>query len=173
MGYLRTVLRRMICKQELSCAFIDYIQLLRGTKTYKGDNRQAEVAEISSGVKGLAKELGIPIVVLAQLSRAVEGRGGAVKGRPRLSDLRESGAIEQDADLVGLLTREEMYADTEEERRECEGRATLIIAKARNGPTGDVPLTFLKEFTRFENRAQEIEEHQSPELPAKGRVKFA
>ena len=161
-GYLRTALRRMMRKRELACAFIDYIQLLRGVKSYKGDNRQAEVAEISGGVKELAKELGIPIVVLAQLSRAPDARGGAVKGRPKLSDLRESGAIEQDADLVGLLHREEMYADTEEEKIESEGRATLIIAKARNGPTGDIPLTFLKEFTRFQTRAQMAEE---PEFP--------
>ena len=164
-GYLRTALRRMMRRHGITCAFIDYIQLLNGSKQYKGDNRQAEVAEVSKGVKELAKELGIPIVVLAQLSRLVDSRGGSSKGRPKLSDLRESGAIEQDADLVGLLTREEYYAESEEERIETEGKATLIIAKARNGPTGDVPLTFLKEFTRFENRAQEVAEYQEPELP--------
>jgi replicative DNA helicase len=164
-GYLRTALRRMMRKQPLACAFIDYIQLLNGSKQYKGDNRQAEVAEVSKGVKELAKELGIPIVVLAQLTRAVDARGGNAKGRPKLSDLRESGSIEQDADLVGLLTREEYYADNDEERKDAEGKATLIIAKQRNGPTGDVPLTFLKEFARFENRARDIEEYQEPELP--------
>ena len=79
------------------------------------------------------------------------------KGRPRLSDLRESGSIEQDADVVGLLVREEYYADTDEDKKESEGKATLIIAKQRNGPVGDVPLTFLKEHTRFENRAREVE----------------
>jgi len=164
-GYLRTALRRMMRKQPLSCAFIDYIQLLNGSKQYKGDNRQAEVAEVSKGVKELAKELGIPIVVLAQLTRAVDARGGTSKGRPKLSDLRESGSIEQDADIVALLTREEYYADNDEERKEAEGKATLIIAKQRNGPTGDVPLTFLKEFARFDNRAHEIEEYQEPNLP--------
>ena len=152
-------------KQPLSCAFIDYIQLLNGSKQYKGDNRQAEVAEVSKGVKELAKELGIPIVVLAQLTRAVDARAGTAKGRPKLSDLRESGSIEQDADIVALLTREEYYADSDEERKEAEGKATLIIAKQRNGPTGDVPLTFLKEFSRFDNRAHEIEEYQEPNLP--------
>ena len=82
-----------------------------------------------------------------------ESRSGDAKGRPRLSDLRESGSIEQDADLVGLLVREEYYADTEEDKKAAEGKATLIIAKQRNGPVGDVNLTFLKEFTRFEDRA--------------------
>ena len=93
----------------------------------------------------------MPFFVLSQLSRAPETRPG--DHRPQLSDLRESGSIEQDADLVGLLVREEYYADNDEEKKECEGKATLIIAKQRNGPVGDVPLTFLKEFTRFETRA--------------------
>jgi replicative DNA helicase len=94
-------------------------------------------------------------VVLAQLNRNPEQRSGDSKGRPRLSDLRESGSIEQDADVVALLVREEYYAENEEDKKESEGKATLIIAKQRNGPVGDVPLTFLKEFTRFENRARE------------------
>ena len=89
------------------------------------------------------------------MNRHPENRTGDSKGRPRLSDLRESGSIEQDADFVGLLVREEYYADTDEERQESEGKADLIIAKQRNGPTGDVPLTFIKEFTRFEDRARE------------------
>jgi len=97
----------------------------------------------------------IPILVLAQLNRNPENRTGDSKGKPRLSDLRESGSIEQDADLVGLLMREEYYADNDEEKQAAAGKATLIIAKQRNGPTGDVELTFLKEFTRFENRAKE------------------
>src|SRR5688572_8609044 len=118
---------------------------------------RSEIAEISSGLKALSKELKIPIVVLAQLNRNPEQRSGESKGRPRLSDLRESGSIEQDADVVGLLVREEYYAETEEDKKESEGKATLIIAKQRNGPVGDVPLTFLKEFTRFENRAREVE----------------
>src|SRR5581483_10163891 len=127
--------------------------LLRSTSRRAQDNRQLEIAEISAGIKALAKELNIPIVVLAQLNRNPENRTGDSKGRPRLSDLRESGSIEQDADIVGLLVREEYYADTDEDKKEAEGKATLIIAKQRNGPVGDVPLTFLKEFTRFEDRA--------------------
>src|SRR5204863_1585301 len=123
-------------------------------------NRQIEISEISSGLKALAKELDIPVVVLAQLNRNPENRTGDAKGRPRLSDLRESGSIEQDADLVGLLVREEYYADTDEERKDLEGKATLIIAKQRNGPIGQVKLTFLKDFTRFEDRAEEAAEPQ-------------
>ena len=155
---LRAKARRLKCQHDIAAIFIDYLQLLRSTSRRAQDNRQLEIAEISSGLKGLAKELNIPIVVLAQLNRNPEGRTGASLGRPRLSDLRESGSIEQDADLVGLLVREEYYADTDEDKKAAEGKATLIIAKQRNGPVGDVPLTFLKEFTRFENRAREVEE---------------
>jgi replicative DNA helicase len=152
---LRAKSRRLKTQHDIRAIFIDYLQLLRSTSRRAQDNRQLEIAEISAGLKGLAKELNIPIVVLAQLNRNPEGRTGDAKGRPRLSDLRESGSIEQDADVVGLLVREEYYADTDEEKKESEGKATLIIAKQRNGPVGDVPLTFLKEFTRFENRARE------------------
>ncbi|MFL6569749.1 MAG: DnaB-like helicase C-terminal domain-containing protein, partial [Chthoniobacterales bacterium] len=106
-------------------------------------------------LKGLARELNVPVIALSQLSRAVEQRSPKI---PILSDLRESGSIEQDADLVGLLVREEYYADSEEEKEAAQGKADLIIAKQRNGPTGDVPLTFRKEFTRFEDRAREHEE---------------
>jgi replicative DNA helicase len=150
---LRAKARRMKSQHDISAIFIDYLQLLRSTSRRAQDNRQLEIAEISSGIKALAKELNIPIVVLAQLNRNPESRAGESKGRPRLSDLRESGSIEQDADLVGLLVREEYYAESDDARKETEGKATLIIAKQRNGPVGDVPLTFLKEFTRFENRA--------------------
>jgi replicative DNA helicase len=155
---LRAKARRLKSQHQIEAIFIDYLQLLRSTSKRAQDNRQLEIAEISSGLKGLAKELNIPIVVLAQLNRNPEGRTGEAKGRPRLSDLRESGSIEQDADLVGLLVREEYYADTDEDKKASEGKATLIIAKQRNGPVGDVPLTFLKEFTRFENRARDVEE---------------
>ena len=154
---LKAKCRRMKAQHNIQAIFIDYLQLLRSSSRRAQDNRQLEIAEISSGVKGLAKELNLPIVVLAQLNRNPEGRTGEAKGRPRLSDLRESGSIEQDADLVGLLVREEYYADSEEEKEKSEGKATLIIAKQRNGPVGDVPLTFLKEHTRFENRARESE----------------
>jgi replicative DNA helicase len=150
---LRAKARRLKSQHNIEAIFIDYLQLLRSTSRRAQDNRQLEIAEISSGLKALAKELNIPIVVLAQLNRNPEGRTGDAKGRPRLSDLRESGSIEQDADVVGLLVREEYYADSDEEKKEAEGKATLIIAKQRNGPVGDVHLTFLKQFTRFEDRA--------------------
>ena len=151
---LRAKARRMKSQHDIAAIFIDYLQLLRSTTRRAQDNRQLEIAEISSGLKALAKELNVPIVVLAQLNRNPEQRSGESKGRPRLSDLRESGSIEQDADLVGLLVREEYYADSDDEKKESEGKATLIIAKQRNGPVGDVNLTFRKEFTRFETRAQ-------------------
>jgi replicative DNA helicase len=154
---LRAKCRRLKSQHDIQAVFIDYLQLLRSTSRRAQDNRQLEISEISSGIKGLAKELNIPIVVLAQLNRNPESRTGEAKGRPRLSDLRESGSIEQDADVVGLLVREEYYAESEEDKKEAEGKATLIIAKQRNGPVGDVPLTFLKEFTRFENRARDAE----------------
>jgi replicative DNA helicase len=152
---LRAKARRLKSQHDIAAIFIDYLQLLRSATKRAQDNRQLEIAEISAGLKGLSKELNIPVVVLAQLNRNPENRMGDSRGRPRLSDLRESGSIEQDADLVGLLVREEYYLDSEEEKKEAAGKATLIIAKQRNGPVGDVPLTFLKEYTRFENRAEE------------------
>ena len=157
---LRAKARRLKAQKGIRLIVIDYLQLLRSTSRRAQDNRQLEISEISAGIKGLAKELKLPIVVLAQLNRNPENRTGDSKGRPRLSDLRESGSIEQDADLVGLLVREEYYADTDEEKQESLGKADLIIAKQRNGPTGDVPLTFRKEFTRFEDRARDESEPQ-------------
>jgi replicative DNA helicase len=157
---LRAKARRLKNQHGIEAIFIDYLQLLRSSSKRAQENRQIEIAEISSGLKGIAKELDIPVVVLAQLNRNPEQRSGESKGRPRLSDLRESGSIEQDADLVGLLIRDEYYAETEEDKKEALGRATLIIAKQRNGPVGDVKLTFLKEFTRFETRAEEPGEEQ-------------
>ena len=148
---LRAKARRLKQMYDIKLIVIDYLQLLRSTSRRAQDNRQLEIAEISSGVKALAKELKIPIIVLAQLNRNPEARSG---GKPRLSDLRESGSIEQDADLVGLLVRSEYYAEDEEQREETKGEAELIIAKQRNGPVGEVKLTFLKEFTRFEDRAE-------------------
>lgn len=151
---LRAKARRLKSQHDIQAIFIDYLQLLKSTTRRAQDNRQIEIAEISSGLKALAKELNIPVIVLAQLNRNPESRTGESKGRPRLSDLRESGSIEQDADCVGLLVREEYYAESDEAKQEMVGRATLIIAKQRNGPVGDVPLTFRKEFTRFEDRAE-------------------
>ncbi|MEP6709819.1 MAG: replicative DNA helicase [Verrucomicrobiota bacterium] len=152
---LRAKARRLKAQQDVQLIVVDYLQLLRSTTRRAQDNRQLEISEISAGIKGLAKELKIPIIVVAQLNRQPEARSG---GKPRLSDLRESGSIEQDADLVGLLVRPEIYEDDEEARQEKAGEAELIIAKQRNGPVGDVSLTFLKEFTRFEDRARNVSE---------------
>jgi replicative DNA helicase len=152
---LRAKARRLRAQQDVQLIIVDYLQLLRSTSRRAQDNRQLEISEISAGLKGLAKELKIPVIVVAQLNRQPEQRSG---GKPRLSDLRESGSIEQDADLVGLLVRPEMYEEDEEARQEKSGEAELIIAKQRNGPVGEIPLTFLKEFTRFEDRARNVSE---------------
>jgi replicative DNA helicase len=146
---LRAKSRRLMDKHGLGLIVIDYLQLLKSPSKRGQENRQIEIAEISNGIKALAKELTIPIIVLAQLNRKSEDRGD---GKPRISDLRESGSIEQDADVVGLLYRSAYYAKDDEEKSEKGGEAELIIAKQRNGPTGEVPLTFLSEFTRFESR---------------------
>jgi replicative DNA helicase len=146
---LRAKSRRLMDKHGLGLIVIDYLQLLKSPSKRGQENRQIEIAEISGGIKALAKELSIPIIVLAQLNRKSEDRGD---GKPRISDLRESGSIEQDADVVGLLYRSAYYAKDDEEKSEKGGEAELIIAKQRNGPTGEVPLTFLSEFTRFETR---------------------
>jgi replicative DNA helicase len=155
---LRAKARRLKSRESIGLVVIDYLQLLRSNTRRAQDNRQLEISEISAGIKGLAKELDIPVIVVAQLNRNPEMRTGSGKGRPRLADLRESGSIEQDADVVALLVREEYYADTDEERDDLEGKAELIIAKQRNGPVGEIKLTFLKEFTRFEDRKEEVAE---------------
>ncbi len=152
---LRAKARRLKAQQDVRLIIVDYLQLLRSTSRRAQDNRQLEISEISAGLKALAKELKIPVIVVAQLNRQPEQRSG---GKPRLSDLRESGSIEQDADLVGLLVRPELYEEDEEARMEKAGEAELIIAKQRNGPVGEIPLTFLKEFTRFETRARKMSE---------------
>ena len=152
---LRAKARRLKAQQDVQLLVVDYLQLLRSTSRRAQDNRQLEISEISAGLKALAKELKIPVIVVAQLNRQPEARTG---GKPRLSDLRESGSIEQDADLVGLLVRPEIYEEDEEARAEKSGEAELIIAKQRNGPIGEIPLTFLKEFTRFEDRARNVTE---------------
>jgi replicative DNA helicase len=151
---LRAKARRLKSTYNVELIVIDYLQLLRSTSRRAQDNRQLEIAEISSGIKSLAKELEIPIIVIAQLNRQPDTRAKE-GGRPRLSDLRESGSIEQDADVVGLLVRPDYYETDEEGKREDAGEAELILAKQRNGPTGDIPLVFLKKFTRFENRSRE------------------
>jgi replicative DNA helicase len=157
---LRAKARRLRSRHQVELIVVDYLQLLRSGTKRGQENRQVEVSEISAGIKSLAKELLVPIIVLAQLNRQPEARVG---GKPRLSDLRESGSIEQDADVVGLLYRPEVYEEDEGRRAECAGEAELIIAKQRNGPIGSVEMTFIKEYTRFEDRARPIqqqEEHQ-------------
>jgi len=143
---LRARARRLKAHHNIQLVLVDYLQLVRGMR--RGDSRQQEISEISQGLKALAKELSVPVIAVSQLSRAVESREGH---RPKLSDLRESGAIEQDADVVILLFREEYYNPTEENK----GIAEIIIAKQRNGPTGSINLTFLKEYTRFADLAKE------------------
>jgi replicative DNA helicase len=127
-------------------AIVDYLQLMAGDR--RSENRQQEISEISRSLKGLAKELGIAVVAISQLSRAVEKRGEEDK-RPRLSDLRESGAIEQDADLVVSLYREHYYS----RKPENEGETELIINKQRRGPVGKIDLIFISEYASFEPRS--------------------
>ena len=122
------------------------------TKQAEG-SREREIAEISAGIKGLAKELAIPILILAQLNRGPESRTGKNVGVPRMSDLRESGSIEQDADMVGLLYRTAYYAEDAQEKEEQAGKAELVLAKNRNGETGHIPLTFIADLMRFETGA--------------------
>lgn len=159
---LRAKARRMKQQWNIQLLIVDYLQLLRSTSKRAENNREQEVADISGGLKDLAKELQIPLIVLAQIKRGFDER--AMKGRPRLSDLRESGSIEADADTVAFIVRYELFAESEEEKELMQGKADLIIAKQRNGPIGDVPLTFLKEYTRFETRAKGFEDDEPPLL---------
>ena len=145
--------RLMQAQKRLDLIVVDYLQLMSAAQPGSGkryENRTQEVSAISRGLKALAKEMGVPVVALSQLSRAPEGRTG--NNRPQLADLRESGAIEQDADLVAFIFREEVY---DRDNPELEGKAEIIIAKQRNGPTGIVKMAFLKSYTRFENVADE------------------
>lgn len=151
---LRARARRMAQQHGIKLFVIDYLQLLHSTSARRVENRQQEIADISNGVKALAKELDVPVIVLSQLNRELEKDKSR---KPRLSDLRESGAIEQDADLVALLYKPNAGDDDDggAPREESDGIAVnLLIAKQRNGPTGDVPLTFLKGYTRFESAAK-------------------
>ena len=153
---LRAKARRMVQQHGVKLFVVDYLQLLHSTSR-RAENRQQEIADISNGIKALAKELDVPVIVLAQLNRELEKRGPGT--RPQLSDLRESGSIEQDADLVGLLYKD--TKDTEDGEPDFASDSLpvkLFIAKQRNGPTGDVNLTFLKSYTRFESAAKVSEE---------------
>ncbi len=145
---MRAKCRRLAAEHGLHLVIVDYIQLMQGRGRF--ENRTLELASISRALKGLAKELRVPIVVLSQLSRAPEARSGH---RPQLSDLRESGALEQDADVVVFIYREDQYADRGAPPSENQGVAELIIGKQRNGPTGVVRLAFIREYTRFESLA--------------------
>jgi replicative DNA helicase len=138
----RAKARRIMAEHRLELVVIDYLQLMQGR--WRAENRQQEISEISRSLKALAKELNVPVVALSQLSRAVEARG---EGLPRLSDLRESGALEQDADLIMFLARKENAPDAEA------GTTDLVIGKHRNGPTGRLELVFHAEYTRFDNLA--------------------
>ncbi len=154
---MRAKARRLKAESQLGMLVIDYMQLMGGSRT--SENRQQEVSEISRGLKALAKELEVPVVALSQLSRAPEQRADH---RPQLSDLRESGSIEQDADLVMFLYRPEYYAETDADGNSLEGKAELIVSKQRNGPTGVVPLYFHSAYTRFDNVAAEGDPAAAP-----------
>ena len=138
--------RRLQAEHGLGLIVVDYMQLMSGRGRF--ENRTQEISAISRGLKGLAKELHVPLIAISQLNRAPEERGG----KPRLSDLRESGQIEQDADVVAFIFREEVFKPTEENR----GKAEIIIEKQRNGPTGSVKLAFLPKYTSFENLAEDF-----------------
>src|SRR4051812_18504279 len=146
---MRAKCRRLASEHGLHLVIVDYIQLMQGRGRF--ENRTLELASISRAMKGLAKELNVPIVLLSQLSRAPESRSDH---RPQLSDLRESGALEQDADVVVFIYREDMYADKSQPApTDAQGVAEIIIGKQRNGPVGTVKLAFIREYTRFENLA--------------------
>lgn len=146
---IRAIARRLKAAGKLDIIIIDYLQLIKGNST-RGDNRQQEISEISRALKGIARELDIPIIALSQLSRATEQRADR---RPMLSDLRESGAIEQDADMVMFLYRDDYYNEDSEDK----GLTEVIIGKQRNGPVGTIKLRFFHEYTKFENFTSRIE----------------
>lgn len=143
---LRAKARRLKAQYGIRLIIVDYLQLMRGP--LNSENRQQEISEISRSLKALARELNLPVIAISQLSRAVEQRSDH---RPQLSDLRESGAIEQDADVVALLLREEYYNETDENK----GVAEVNIAKQRNGPVGTLRLAFISEYARFENLSED------------------
>ena len=153
---LRTKARRLVREHGIKCIIIDYLQLMNASGMNFG-SREQEVSTISRSLKGLAKELNIPIIALSQLNRGVEARQGVEGKRPQLADLRESGAIEQDADMVCFIHRPEYYKITEDERgNSLIGLAEIIIAKHRNGAVGDVRLRFKSEFAKFMNVEEDI-----------------
>jgi replicative DNA helicase len=150
---LRARARRMKKKHDVAVIVIDYLQMLHAANSAR-EGRQAETAEISGNLKGMAKELRVPVLVLSQLNRAPEQRGDK-SGKPKLSDLRDSGAIEQDADMVWMLRRPCRYPEDDEARDET--LAVVDVAKNRNGPTGEVRLNFEEKFTRFSDRERGVD----------------
>ena len=139
----------LVGERKMGCVIIDYLQLMTGRQN--ANSREQEISEISRGLKAMAKELHMPVLALSQLNRAVDSRADH---RPQLSDLRESGAIEQDADVIMFIYREERYLAGDAspaDRQKVENKAEIILGKQRNGPIGTVHLTFLKQHTRFEN----------------------
>ena len=154
---LRAKCRRLKAEHNVGLVIVDYLQLMQGPRN--SENREKEISAISRSLKALAKELAIPVIALSQLSRAVEGR---TDKRPILSDLRESGAIEQDADVVAFVHRPEMFSDPNSDRFEAvKGKAEIIVGKQRNGPIDDVELAFVHRYARFEN----LEVSRAYELP--------
>ncbi len=145
---MRAKSRRLKSEANLGLIIVDYLQLVRARGSY--DVREQEISEISRSLKGLAKELSVPVVALSQLNRGVESRADK---RPLISDLRESGAIEQDADIIMFIYRDDVYNKESTEK----GIAEIIVGKQRNGPTDSVRLAFLSEFTAFENLARGYE----------------
>lgn len=147
---MRAKARRLKAEHNLGLLIVDYLQLMRGRGS--SDNREQEISDISRSLKALAKELNLPIVALSQLNRRVEDRPNK---RPQLADLRESGAIEQDADVIAFIYREELYNRSDED---VKGIAEILVGKQRNGPTGDIKLTFVDKYTRFENFSPRVDE---------------
>ena len=147
---MRAKARRLKAKGTLDMIVVDYLQLMQPPSKKNLNSREQEIAFISRSLKGLAKDLDIPVLALSQLARRADQREG---GRPQLSDLRESGAIEQDADVVMFIYREEVYNKEGEQ-----GKAEIILGKQRNGPVGSVPLTWIKEYASFEGYSPRAEE---------------
>jgi replicative DNA helicase len=144
---LRAKARRLKVEHNIGLIIVDYLQLMQGPRN--AQSREQEISAISRSLKALAKELNLPVIALSQLNRSVESRNDK---RPALSDLRESGAIEQDADVVMFVHRPEMFGIQEQEGESTEGLAEIIIGKQRNGPTDTVRLQFIKQYARFESR---------------------
>ena len=155
---LRARARRLKAEKGLGLVIVDYLQLMRGSK--RTDSRELEISDISRSLKGLAKEMNVPVVALSQLNRKVEERGDK---RPMLSDLRESGAIEQDADVIMFVYRDDVYKFTKPADRPVQGIAEIIIGKQRNGPVGVAELLYMSPYTAFEDLAPDWAPSETPQ----------